>query len=178
MIWSAPPTAALLDSAVLEHSVIQSAVAALRSAGALQMAIEILNRQRRHKVHAKRWRDFAAGALKIIGADNRDASIVFVSDPAIRKLNRQFRGKDSATDVLSFPSQPESFETDAGTNLGEIVISLDRAQAQAKENGLTDVNEVQQLILHGLLHLCGYDHETDNGEMNRLELKIRKKLGI
>ena len=140
--------------------------------------IEIINRQRRHKVQAKRWREFATGALKAIGAGNRDATIVFVSDAAIRKLNRQFRGKDSATDVLSFPSQPESFEADTETNLGEIVISLDRAQAQAKENGLTLVNEVEQLILHGLLHLCGHDHETDDGEMNRLELKIRKKLGI
>lgn len=96
----------------------------------------------------------------------------------MRKLNQQFRGKDSATDVLSFPLQPEAFETEAETNLGEIVISLDRAQAQAKENGLTLVNEVEQLILHGLLHLCGHDHATDHGEMNRLELKLRKRLGI
>ena len=140
--------------------------------------IKIINRQRRHKVQAKRWREFATGALKAIGAGNRDATIVFVSDAAMRKLNRQFRGKDAATDVLSFPSQPESFETDTETNLGEIVISLDRARIQAKENNLTLVNEVEQLILHGLLHLCGHDHETDDGEMNRLELKLRKELGI
>ncbi|HEX5703005.1 MAG TPA: rRNA maturation RNase YbeY [Pyrinomonadaceae bacterium] len=140
--------------------------------------IEIINRQRRHKVQAKRWREFATGASKAIGAGKRDAVIVFVSDAAMRKLNRQFRGKDSATDVLSFPAQPESFEAEAEANLGEIVISLDRAQVQAKENGLTLVNEVEQLILHGLLHLCGHDHETDDGEMNRLELKLRKKLGI
>jgi probable rRNA maturation factor len=140
--------------------------------------IEVFNRQRRHKVHAKRWREFAEQALQAIGAEDRQATVVFVSDAAIRKLNRQFRGKDYATDVLSFPSQAESFETDAKANLGEIVISLDRAQVQAKESGLTLANEVEQLILHGLLHLCGYDHETDNGEMNRLELKLRKKLGI
>ena len=140
--------------------------------------IEIINRQRRHKVQAKRWREFAVGALEVIGAGNRDATIVFVSDAAMRKLNRQFRGKDSATDVLSFPSQPEPFEADTRTNFGEIVISLDRAQSQAKENGLTLVNEVEQLILHGLLHLCGHDHETDHGQMNRLEVKMRKKLGI
>ena len=150
----------------------------LRSVGALQMAIEVLSRQRRHKVHPKRWREFAEQALQAIGAEDRDATVVFVSDAAIRKLNRQFRGKDSATDVLSFPSRPESFETDARASLGEIVISLDRAQIQAKGNGLTLVNEVEQLILHGLLHLCGYDHETDKGEMNRLELKLRRKLGI
>ena len=140
--------------------------------------IEIINRQRRHKVQAKRWREFATEALKAIGAGNADATIVFVSDAAIRKLNQQFRGKDSATDVLSFPSQPEAFEIATEANLGEIVISLARAQAQAKENGLTLVNEVEQLILHGLLHLRGHDHETDDGEMNRLELKTRKKLGI
>jgi probable rRNA maturation factor len=140
--------------------------------------IEIINRQRRHKVQAKRWREFATGALKATGAGNRHATIVFVSDAAIRKLNRQFRGMDSATDVLSFPSQPESFEADTETNLGEIVISLDRAQSQASENGLTLVNEVEQLILHGLLHLSGHDHETDDGEMNRLELKLRRKLEI
>jgi probable rRNA maturation factor len=140
--------------------------------------IEVLNRQRRHKVDAKRWRGVAERMLQAIGAEGREATVVFVSDPAIRKLNRQFRGKDSVTDVLSFPAQAESFETGADANLGEIVISLDRAQAQAKENALTVFDEVQQLILHGLLHLGGYDHETDNGEMNRLELKLRKKLGI
>ena len=140
--------------------------------------IQVINRQRRHKIQAKRWREFATGALEVIGASHRDATIVFVSDAAIRKLNRQFRGKDSATDVLSFPSQPEAFEAGTETNLGEIVISLDRAQAQAKENGLTLVNEVEQLILHGLLHLRGHDHETDHGEMNRLELRIRKRLRI
>ena len=151
----------------------------LRSASALQMAmVEVLNRQRRHKVNAKRWREFAEQALQAIGVEDRRATVVFVSDAGMRKLNRQFRGKDYATDVLSFPARPESFETEAETNLGEIVISFDRAQAQAKENGLTVTNETQQLILHGLLHLCGHDHETDKGEMNRLELRLRKKLGI
>src|SRR5687768_12768515 len=109
--------------------------------------IEIINRQRRQKVQGTHWREFAVKAAKAIGAGNRDATIVFVSDAAMRKLNRQFRGKDSATDVLSFPSQPESFEAGTETNAGEIVISLDRAQFQAKENGLTLANEVEQLIL-------------------------------
>ena len=140
--------------------------------------VEVINRQRRRKVNAKQWRDFAERTLQAIGVDERDVTIVFVSDPAIRKLNRQFRGKDYSTDVLSFPAQPESFETEAKANLGEVVISLDRAVVQAKENRLTVANEIQQLILHGLLHLCGYDHETDHGEMNRLEVRLRGKLGI
>ena len=75
--------------------------------------------------------------------------------------------------MLSFP-----LEDPDESNLGDIAISVDTASAQAKENGLKFDEEVAQLILHGLLHLCGYDHETDNGEMNRLELRLRKKLGI
>jgi probable rRNA maturation factor len=142
------------------------------------MPIEIVNRQRKRRVNSKRWREFAERALRATGKDKREVTIVFVADAAIKKLNRQFRGKDYATDVLSFPSQQEEFEQELKTSLGEVVISLDRAAAQAKENGLTFTHEVEQLILHGLLHLCGYDHETDNGEMNRLELKLRKKLEI
>ena len=138
--------------------------------------IDIINRQRERKLNAKHWREFTAAALTAIKRGQRDVSIVFTSDSAIRKLNQQYRDKDYVTDVLSFPAGPEQFENQS--NLGEVVISLQRAAAQAKENGLTLQNEIEQLILHGLLHLCGYDHETDKGEMNRLELKLRKKLGI
>src|SRR5256714_14294429 len=140
--------------------------------------IEIINRQRKQRIQAERWRQFAEHALKVIDAAERDATIVFVSDAAIKKLNRQFRGKNYATDVLSFPARAEKFENENERSLGEIVISVERAAAQAKENGLTFGNEVQQLILHGLLHLAGYDHETDRGEMNRLELRLRRKLVI
>jgi probable rRNA maturation factor len=80
--------------------------------------------------------------------------------------------------VLSFPSEAEPFEAENQSQLGEVVISVQRAADQAKQNRLTFSNEVEQLILHGLLHLCGYDHETDDGKMNRLEVKLRKKLGI
>jgi probable rRNA maturation factor len=139
--------------------------------------IEVINRQQRRKMNASQWRRFGEQALQAIDA-KRDATIVFVSDAAIKKLNRQFRGKDQVTDVLSFPHKAEKFEPETKSNLGEVVISVQRAAAQAKESGLTFSNEVEQLILHGLLHLCGYDHETDKGEMNRLELRLRKKLVI
>ena len=140
--------------------------------------IEIINRQRSKKIHTKPWRAFAERALTAINAEPAGVAVVFVSDAAIKKLNQQFRGKDQATDVLSFPNQAEPFENENREHLGEVVISVQRAAAQAKQNGLTFSNEVEQLILHGLLHLCGYDHETDDGEMNRLELKLRKRLGI
>lgn len=116
--------------------------------------------------------------MRAIGCAKRDATIALVSDRSIRDLNRRFRGQDRVTDVLSFPTQAERFETDLWAHLGEVIISTERAAAQAKRHGLSFSAEVRQLILHGLLHLCGYDHETDNGEMNRLELKLRKRLGI
>jgi probable rRNA maturation factor len=140
--------------------------------------IEIINRQRGQRISSKAWSDFAQRALHAIERPQLSATVVFVSDSAIKKLNQQFRGQNHATDVLSFPTRPEEFETENQSHLGEVVISLQRAAAQAKENGLTFRNEVQQLILHGLLHLCGYDHATDSGKMSRLELKLRKKLEI
>lgn len=95
----------------------------------------------------------------------------------MKELNNLFRDRNVTTDVLSFPHKPDEFDPDKN-NLGDIVISVEQAQKQATENGLTLENEIKQLILHGLLHLCGYDHETDNGEMNLRELKLREKIGI
>ena len=133
--------------------------------------IEVVNRQRRFKVDRESWTTFAAKALAAIGNGESSATIAFVSDKRIRELNRQFRGIDKATDVLSFPADgPDE------SNLGDIAISAETAAVQAKENGLSFDGEIAQLILHGLLHLSGYDHETDNGEMNRLELRLRRKL--
>jgi probable rRNA maturation factor len=139
--------------------------------------IEVINRQRTRKINARQWREFGSAALGAIG-DHRDATIVFVSDRKIKELNRSFRGKGSATDVLSFPINAAPFETENKSNLGDVIISVDRAASQAKQAGHFFADEVKQLILHGLLHLCGYDHETDQGEMNRLEVRLRRRLGI
>ena len=133
--------------------------------------VEVVNRQRRLKLDTEAWSTFADKALHAIGKSESSATIAFVSDKRIRELNRQFRGVDRATDVLSFPAEEEF-------NLGDVAVSVDTAGMQAKDNGLTLDGEIAQLILHGLLHLCGYDHETDNGEMNRLELKMRRRLSI
>jgi probable rRNA maturation factor len=133
--------------------------------------VEVVNRQRRLKLDTEAWSTFAVGALDAIGKSGSSVTIAFVSDKRIRELNRKFRGIDKTTDVLSFPAG-EKF------NLGDIAVSVDTAAVHAKENGLSFDGEIAQLILHGLLHLCGYDHETDNGEMNRLELRLRRKLGI
>ncbi len=140
--------------------------------------IEVVNRQRRLPVDGERWRAFAAKALKVASANGAGVTIAFVSDRVMRELNRRWRGKRGTTDVLSFPAGQESFEKQTGALLGDVVISMERAEKQAAEHGLRLEDEIAQLILHGLLHLCGHDHETDNGEMNRLELKLRRRLSL
>ena len=140
--------------------------------------IEVVNRQRRRKIDTKQWREFGENALQAIGTNRNGATIAFVSDDVIKKLNRGFRGKDHVTDVLSFPAEQSEFEKAEGSSLGDVVISIEQAARQAKEHGLSLEHEMSQLILHGLLHLSGYDHETDRGEMDRLELRLRKRLGI
>jgi probable rRNA maturation factor len=142
------------------------------------MMVEIVNRQRRRAVDSERWREFGEKALKAIGIAAEGATIAFVSDRAMRDLNSRFRGRKGTTDVLSFPSEQDEFEKLEGLSLGDVVISLEQAARQAAEHGLEFEGEVAQLILHGLLHLCGYDHEADDGEMNALELRLRRRLGI
>jgi probable rRNA maturation factor len=139
---------------------------------------EIINNQRKFKLDWQRFQEFSENALrKIPETANKSASVVFVSDRKMRELNKQFRGKNSTTDVLSFPFEADEF--DSGEDfLGDIVISIEQAARQSEENGLSLETEIKQLILHGILHLCGYDHETDSGEMNRLELEYRDKLKI
>jgi probable rRNA maturation factor len=134
--------------------------------------IEVVNRQRARKLTVTPWVKRVEGMLKAIGKSESSVTVAFVSDKKIRELNRQFRRIDKATDVLSFPSDSRDGE------MGDIAISIETAARQAKQSGLTLDGEIAQLLLHGLLHLSGYDHETDNGEMNRLELRLRKKLRI
>jgi probable rRNA maturation factor len=97
--------------------------------------------------------------------------VAIIPDPTMRRLNRQFRRMDYATDVLSFPSI-------APGELGEIAIAAGVCKRQAREAGYTEAIETRILALHGLLHLMGYDHETDAGEMRRAEERLRKRAGL
>ncbi len=133
------------------------------------MAIEVINRQRAARIERGAIVALARSALALIGKPTASVTIAFVRDKAIRKLNCQFRRRDRATDVLSFPARENDY-------LGDIVISADTAMKQAQEACFAFEREVSELVIHGLLHLVGYDHETDNGEMNRLELKLRREL--
>lgn len=139
------------------------------------MAIEVVSKQRLVSVNRDRIGDLTRRTLASVGRAEFSLTVAFVRDRRIKELNRDFRGKDQTTDVLSFPAgeSDDGFEIDY---LGDIVISTDTAARQAKEAGHSLDREVNELVIHGVLHLCGYDHETDRGEMNRLELKLRRKL--
>ena len=95
----------------------------------------------------------------------------FAGDRTVQRLNRDFRGQDQATDVLSFPG----IESPEGRHLGDIVISVSTAERQATRRGAALEEEVKLLLLHGVLHCLGYDHETDRGEMERLEGRLRRR---
>ena len=98
-------------------------------------------------------------------------TVAIVSDARVRALNRQYRRKDKATDVLSFPSDERGC-------LGDVVIAAGVAARQAREAGHTLATELRVLALHGLLHLLGYDHERDDGRMARLERRLRTRGGL
>ena len=140
--------------------------------------IDVINRQRKIKINFRIIQEFAENLRSQVSEINgRDFTVAFVSDRKMKELNRFFRGKDKTTDVLSFPFEADEFFYE-DNNLGDIVISAEQAQKQAAEINLDYETEIKQLILHGVLHLCGYDHETDSGEMNARELELRDKLQI
>jgi len=105
-------------------------------------------------------------------AGSRDFTCLITNDRELQRLNREFLQKDYATDVLSFPSG------DAEGGLGDIAISAGRADAQAAQFGHSITQEIQILMLHGLLHLTGMDHESDRGQMSREERRWRKRLNL
>jgi probable rRNA maturation factor len=120
----------------------------------------------------------AARAAKLTG----DVSVLLTGDAEIRRLNREFRHKDKATDVLSFPvlhHREHRGRRDLGGGLaGDLAISVETAARQAEDAGHALFVELQILLLHGVLHLAGYDHETDEGEMARKEAALRKRFGL
>ena len=153
--------------------------------------VVLLNQQRRRRVPAARLRrviEDAGRALRVTG----EVALVLTSDAPVRRLNARYRHQDKPTDVLSFPGphggrfapgvkkrrsrihSGDSESRDAG--LGDIVISLDTAARNAPRFGRTLTEELQVLTLHGFLHVLGYDHETDDGTMDRLEARLRRRL--
>jgi probable rRNA maturation factor len=140
------------------------------------VATEVVNRQRLAPIDAAMCVRLADATLMSSGKTNARVTIVFVRDRVIRSLNRQYRQVNRATDVLSFPAGEQMPGDGNEQYLGDVVISMDTALRQAESAGHSVEREIGELLIHGLLHLCGYDHEADSGEMNRLELRLRRKL--
>jgi probable rRNA maturation factor len=134
-----------------------------------RFSVVLLNRQRRRRVDGARLERVLCGAARALRVRG-DLAVVLGGDGAIRRLNHRYRGKDSATDVLSFPG-PGGVE-----GLGDVVISVETAERNARAAGRSLGRELDVLVIHGLLHCLGYDHETDDGAMDRIEGRLRRRL--
>jgi probable rRNA maturation factor len=140
----------------------------------------ILNRQSEVRVSLRDAEGFASRLRKALDLGGRDFNVCFVTDSEITRLNSAYRRKKRATDVLSFswqegdavPAPDKEFRR----FLGDVVISPRTARRNARAMRHSTRAEIRRLILHGVLHLLGYDHETDNGEMTALEFKLRERL--
>ena len=122
---------------------------------------------------------FLARAREAAGLQG-DVHVLLADDATLKRLNKSFRGKNKATDVLSFPAHAMEFAGDtAGPQIaGDLAISLETAARQGKRFGHSLAEEVRILLLHGVLHLAGFDHERDNGEMAAREAELRQQLGL
>ena len=162
----------------------------------------ILNQQDGYVVNTSRLGEFVRQLRQALRLGRRDCNVCLVGDRQIKRLNALHRGTNRPTDVLSFPwhapappalpqpgrkrarvgktrrSASEGAAPEFKNFLGDIVISVDTAKTNARREGHSTLNEIRWLILHGVLHLLGYDHERDQGEMTRLEHALRSRLGI
>jgi probable rRNA maturation factor len=146
----------------------------------------IENRQSKLRLYLPAIARFLQQLNRELGLCEGSVFVCFVKDAEMKRLNARFRGKSKTTDVLSFPSEwhprPRSLRARAnqrkGEFLGDIAISPAVAQRNARAFGRSLSEEIYILMLHGVLHLLGYDHETDRGEMERVETKLRSRLGL
>lgn len=141
------------------------------------MVIRIRNRQRAKRLDLRRVRQDLAAAGSLLRLENGELSILFTGSAGMRSLNAAFRGIRKETDVLSFPQDvPGAGSTAAQVPriLGDIVISVPRTISQAKEYGTSFRDELRRLLIHGIVHLAGYDHEAGTAERVRMERKERE----
>jgi len=161
----------------------------------------ILNQQKAYALPRPVLQIYVRSLKRHLHLGKSDFNICFVDDAAMRRMNAAFRRQNCATDVLSFPWIEHAEPVSAGRNmrsgkaalsgarlkddakrdlqgfLGDIIISVETARRNARDEGHSTRNEIRWLILHGVLHLLGYDHARDNGEMTELELALRERLG-
>jgi probable rRNA maturation factor len=132
--------------------------------------VEIVNLQRRHPVDRDRIRRVAGAAFRGGKGEGEVITILLAGDRKLRQLNRDYRGKDSVTDILSFPSG--ELTSEGKVHVGDIALSMEEAVRQADEEGCECEQVVDRLVTHGVLHLLGFDHEVDDGEMMALQAEV------
>ena len=137
----------------------------------------IVNRQRRVAVAIQPLQDFYERARVELKFPPESVTVQLISDDAMERLNRTFRNKRGPTDVLSFPANGAK-PTAKSEYVGDIAISPETARRNARRFARPFADELRILILHGMIHLAGFDHETDHGEMERLERRLRRRLGV
>ncbi len=149
----------------------------------------IFNRQRRTQVPLAELQQFLARARRTLHLPAGSFAVCLVTNAQIARWNRRYRGKAGPTDVLSFPaesarkpsrknSRSNGNQPVDGNYLGDIAIAPAVARRNSRRFGRTFEQEMHILVLHGMLHLMGYDHETDRGQMDRREQKVRRELGL
>jgi len=140
----------------------------------------VVNRQCEVRVHLKDLDAFFGRVRRRLRLRAGSVTVCLVSDAEIARLNRTYRGKRGPTDVLSFPSgiHPPRRASFSASYLGDIAISPATARRNARRFGRSLSDELRILVLHGVLHLLGYDHETDTGRMDRVESRLRRELGL
>lgn len=141
--------------------------------------VEVINRQRYRAINPEQVEALAEAVLDRIGRAEARLTATFIRDRAMRKLNRTYRQIDAPTDVLSFAYHESASDDEPPADpqyLGDIVISVETAERYAEKLGIDFAREIDNLVIHGVLHLAGYDHETDQGEMTRLERRLRREL--
>ena len=150
------------------------------------MTVAVRTSSSEAKHYARTLKSDAARLLSTLGLKRCELSIMLIDDPAIRALNREFRDKDSPTDVLSFSqiedrdspaSGPEEVLNSSATVLGDVVISIDTAFRQADRRGIDRAVHLRTLLVHGMLHLIGYDHERSRADARRMFARQRELEG-
>jgi probable rRNA maturation factor len=145
----------------------------------------VLNRQRKIRIPLEPLEDFLSKVRKELKLGNAELVVALVSNSEIAKMNLRFRRKQNPTDVLSFPAtnSPKGKRSSLRTSkhaeyLGDVAIAPETARRYARKYGRPLNQELRVLILHGVLHLLGYDHERDRGQMHRIEQRLRRRLGL
>ncbi len=142
------------------------------------MEVQIDNRQDNHRISKKKIRQTAIAILNALDYPDAELSILIVDDKQIAQFNRDYLNRKGPTNVIAFPMRAGQFSEITPNLLGDVVISAQTAHREGQSAGLSMQDRLDQLLLHGILHLCGYDHENTKTEARTMEKKTEELLKI